>query len=144
MSEQAEFTWTPDMSVPNESIQDFTDEELAQRRDVIRRRLSELSRATELHKAERAMLDEEFLRRFDERHSQGTKTEGWTIFVREDLSYPDLYDIQAFEDYIRETGNLYLLQRRISITNLEEEFKAGRDIPGIRRITKRTVNQRKR
>jgi hypothetical protein len=106
--------------------------------------IAEFARQEEALRAEKDTIDNEFRRRFEERGATATKTEKWTTFLKIDDAYPELYDRQAFEEYVIRTRDLHLLQTRISVSAVQEELAAGQTIPGIRMIRKETVNQIKR
>lgn len=126
------------------SLKDLTDDELAESRYLIGQELSALKRQDEMLRSERETIEKEFERRFTERGSTATKTSKYTVSLRVDDKYPDLYDQEAFEAYLLSTQRLYLLQKRLSMAAVQEELAAGATIPGVRVIRKTTINQIKR
>jgi hypothetical protein len=126
------------------TLQECTDDELAELRYTIGQDLSALKRQDEQLRAEREAVEAEFERRFTERGSTATKTSKYTVSLRVDDKYPELYDQEAFESYLMQTGRLYLLQKRLSMAAVQEELAAGAAIPGVRVVRKTTINQIKR
>jgi hypothetical protein len=126
------------------NLVEMTDEDLAQRRYDIGKEISELKRQDEALRAARDAVEQEFYRRFEERGSTATKTTTFTVSARVDDKYPDLVDREAFEAYVLSSGNLFLLQSRLSMSAVQEELAAGHTIPGVRVVRKVTLNQTKR
>jgi hypothetical protein len=99
---------------------------LAQRRYDIKGEISNLKREDELLKAERDSIDQEFERRLKSRGSTATKAGGFTITLKEDDKYPMIGDHTVFETYVLDTKKLHLLQKRLSMTSIQEELAAMR------------------
>lgn len=49
---------------------------------------------------------------------------------------PTIEDSDAFYGYIKKSGELDLLQRRVSSTAVRERWKAGKVVPGVGKFTK--------
>lgn len=114
---------TRDMFVPVEvSLSERTDDWLAERRDAIKQEVSQLKRQDEALKAERDAIDEELVARFKERGTSGTRAARFTISMKSDDSYPVCSDRTAFENYLLETKKLHLLQKRLSLSAMQEEL----------------------
>ena len=109
---------------PTVSLEERTDDWLAERRDQIKVEISRLKREDEAFKAERDAIDAEFTRRFEERGTSGTRAARFTVSLKEDDNYPQMSDRTAFEDYVLSTGNLHLLQKRLSLSSVTEEHAA--------------------
>lgn len=105
-------------------LEDRNDEWLADRRAEIRSEIAELARKEEVLKAERDSIDQEFMDRFAARGTSGTRTSRFTISIRTDDNYPEVEDREEFEKYLLETGKLYLLQKRLSLSSVKEELAA--------------------
>jgi hypothetical protein len=126
------------------TLSTMTDDELADRRDELRTKLSELARAEDEIRAEKDSIDQEFISRFTSRGSTATKTSLFTISARENDRYPELVDRNAFEAYVLANKALYLLQSRLSMKEIQDELAAGGEIPGVRLVKRITINQVKR
>lgn len=114
--------------VPTEiKLEERTDSWLADRRDEIAKEVSALKRQDEALKSERDDIDQELRRRFDERGTTGTQTSRFTLILREDDNYPEVYDRTEFEDYVLRTKKIHLLQKRLSMSSVQEELMALRD-----------------
>ena len=104
------------------TLQERSDDWLAARRGDIRKELSILSKQEDELKEERELIDVEFKRRFDERGTSGTRTSLYTITMKEEDNYPEVYDRTEFENYILETQKIHLLQKRLSMGAIQEEL----------------------
>lgn len=133
-----------DPSFAEVNLTQQTDDWLADERYRLGRIISQLARKDEIVRACRDSINQEFQRRFDERGSTATKTNDFTISARIDDKYPEIEDRNAFESYILSTGAIYLLQSRLSMSAVQEEIAAGKNVPGVRLIRKITINQSKR
>jgi hypothetical protein len=103
-------------------LADRDDEWLATRRYAIKGEIAICERASEALRAERDSIDQEFLERFDERKSEGTKTSTYTISKSRDFNYPQIDDQTAFERYVLRTHKLYLYQKRVAVKTIQEEL----------------------
>lgn len=56
---------------------------------------------------------------------------------------PDVEDWDAFENYIIDTRQLYLLQRRCAVVAFRDLLQAGEEIPGVRPFSKKSLSLRK-
>lgn len=110
------------VKTPECALTERSDDWLASQRNEIRIKLSELSRQDEALRAQREEIDQEFMRRFDERGTSGTRTSNYVITMREDASYPEITDRSEFEDYILQTHKIHLLQKRLSLSAIQEEL----------------------
>jgi len=126
-------------------LKELSDEELADRRDGIKRgSLPDLTKKEKKLKAELANVDDEWKRRLKDRGSNGSKTLRFTTFLTIDDKYPVLVDREAFELHVLRNKALYLLQSRLSLSDVQTGLAAGRVVPGVEITRKVTVNQRKR
>ena len=57
---------------------------------------------------------------------------------------PSLEDWDALSEYILETGQTFLLERRVAVTAFRDLLGAGEAIPGVSPIEKRSLSLRKR
>jgi len=57
---------------------------------------------------------------------------------------PTVEDWDALYEYIKETDQLHLLQRRVATPAWRELLESGEQVPGTASYTKRSVNLRKR
>lgn len=106
------------------TLDERTDDWLAERRNEIRGELSDNARKEETLKAERDEIDQEFVRRFRERQTSGTRAGRFTISMKMDDNYPEVTDRTSFEQYVLESGKLHLLQKRLSLSSVKEELAA--------------------
>jgi hypothetical protein len=104
------------------SLDERTDNWLAERRDQIKQAVSALKRQDEAFKAERDAIDEELVARFDERGTSGTRASRFTISMKIDDNYPICSDRTTFEEYLLTTKKLHLLQKRLSLSAVQEEL----------------------
>lgn len=104
------------------SLKKRTDDWLADRRKEIENDISKLKRQEEAFKADKEEIETELMRRFDERGSEGTTTERYTISLKLDDKYPEVMDRDAFEDFVLQNEKLYLLQKRIALRSIREEL----------------------
>lgn len=118
---------------------------LQSRRNIIKNTyLPEVNQKVAKYKAELQEVDEALLKRM--------RAEGLKSFTGEDFqttiairnNYPEIEDRTAFEEYVLEKRMLYLLQSRVLMSAIQEEFEAGRPVPGIKMNTKTTISQKKR
>lgn len=103
-------------------IKERTDDWLAERRNEIKAELALLKKSDDALRAEREEIDQEFIRRFSERGTRGTRAARFTISLKEDDSYPEIVDRTEFEDYVLSTKKLHLLQKRLSLSAIQEEL----------------------
>lgn len=108
-------------------IEERNDDWLAEQRNKIKLELAELKKQDDELREFRDQIDQEFMRRFEERGTSGTRTSKFTISVREDDSYPEIQDRTEFEDYILRTKNIHLLQKRLSLSAIQEELAAKKE-----------------
>jgi len=109
---------------PTIELSERDDDWLAERRYDIKSELVVANSKVEELKNEREDIDEELKRRFSERKTSGTRTNRFTLSMGEDDNYPIVIDRNEFEDYILKTGNIHLLQKRLSLTATREELDA--------------------
>lgn len=109
----------PEKIIP---LTDRDDEYLAQRRADIKKEIAALEMESEALRAERDTLDQEFMARFEERKSSGTRTTNFTISKRVDFNYPQISDQTDFEQYVLKSKKLYLYQKRLSSNSVREEL----------------------
>lgn len=127
-----------------DTLQEMTDDELAERRYQLGQQISDLKRQDEVVRSERDAIEQEFFRRFEQRGSTATKTSNFTVSARIDDKYPEIVDRELFEQYVLSEGALFLLQSRLSMSAVQEEVAGGKSIPGVRLVRKVTLNQSKR
>lgn len=108
---------------PVVDLEERGDNWLVDRRYEIKEALAEVNKQEEILKEERNEIDNELLRRFAERGTTGTKTDRFTVSVREDDNYPEVEDRTVFEEYVLDTGKLHLLQKRVALKALREELQ---------------------
>jgi len=108
-------------------LEERTDDWLAERRDAIKREVALVKKQDDILKEERELIDAEFVRRFEERGTSGTKAARFTISIKEDDHYPETYDRTDFENYVLETKKIHLLQKRLSLSAVQEELAAMRE-----------------
>jgi hypothetical protein len=106
------------------TLQERNDDWLGEKRNDIKLQLSSLKKQEDALRELRDDIDEELMRRFDERGTSGTRTSRFTISVREDDSYPEIEDRTLFEDYVISTKKIHLLQKRLSLSAIQEELAA--------------------
>lgn len=106
------------------TLQDRNDDWLGEKRNDIKLQLSVLKKQEDALRELRDEIDEELMRRFNERGTSGTRTSRFTISVREDDSYPEIEDRTLFEDYVISTKKIHLLQKRLSLSAIQEELAA--------------------
>jgi hypothetical protein len=125
-----------------DDLRALTDGELDAHWSAIDTRITELAREEEAIRARLDSIKQEFIRRFNERESDSTKTANYTISRQIDDVYPEVHDRQAFHDYILKTKALYLLQQRPSTKAITAELAFRKAIPGVRLISKETLSRR--
>jgi hypothetical protein len=103
-------------------IKERTDNWLAERRNELKVELSDLKKQDDDLRAQRDEIDQEFMCRFETRGTRGTRTARFTISLKEDASYPEIVDRTEFEDYVLSTKKLHLLQKRLSLSAIQEEL----------------------
>lgn len=83
------------------------------------------------------------LQRMEEEGSNqiGSKEAGATVTLTESI-VPQVDDREAAEAYIRETGDLYLLQFRIATGAFRELCEAGKEVPGVSKFIKKDISLR--
>lgn len=111
-------------STPNIELTERDDDWLAERRYEIKTELVLANSKVDELKNERDDIDEELKRRFTERKTSGTRTDRFTISMGQDDNYPITVDRNEFEEYVLKTGNIHLLQKRLSMTAVREELDA--------------------
>ena len=105
-----------------------------------RRRIRE--RDQELTEKWRA-LEMELIIRLDEQGMLKASTKEGTASITETI-VPQVTDWDAVYDYIRETGDFYLLQKRPAAAAFRELHSSGQTVPGLEPYTKRSISLRKK
>lgn len=108
-------------------LSERTDDWLADRRATIRKEIAALTNQQKSLTAERGEIEQEFFDRFSERNASGTRTSRFTLSARQDDHYPEIQDRTEFEQYILRTGKLHLLQKRLALASIREEFDVMRE-----------------
>lgn len=108
--------------IPEITLEERTDDWLADKRKDIEKEISTLKRQGEELTAQKKDIEDEFFRRFTERNSQGTTTSDWSLTVKVDDAYPTISERNEFEEYMLKTGKIHLLQKRLSIKAIREEL----------------------
>lgn len=106
------------------TLQERNDDWLGEKRNDIKLELAKLKKQEDALRELRDEIDDELMRRFEERGTSGTRTARFTISVREDDSYPEIEDRTLFEDYVISTKKIHLLQKRLSLSAIQEELAA--------------------
>jgi hypothetical protein len=102
-------------------LTETSDDWLAERRDMLRKRKSRVRRIDEAIAADLDAVDQEFYRRFSERNSKGTRTNKFMMSLVIDDHYPEITDKTEFDNYLLKTKKLHLMQKRLSMTSVREE-----------------------
>lgn len=114
-----------DYIIPTEiSLAERTDDWLAERRNEIKLVLAEAKKQEEALRLERELIDQEFIDRFEKRGTKGTQAARFTVFMKEDANYPEIINRSDFEEYVLNTRKLHLLQKRLSLSAIQEELAA--------------------
>lgn len=124
-----------------------TDQDVVNTMLKIRERLSTLTKEYETEKARLKAVYEKgenwLLKRMHETGHTSFKVEGATVFTKTNKRY-SFGDWNGFSAWVQQTGNVELLQHRVSSTNMDTFVKeAGELPPGIRVDPVVTVNIRK-
>jgi hypothetical protein len=102
----------------------------------------------ELNKLVQALTDEsdkiqaEVLARLQEEEMDSAKSKRASATVSKSI-VPSVTDWDAFGNYIISTGDLFLLEKRPSVTAYRDLLQAGESIPGVEPFTKVTLALRK-
>lgn len=103
-------------------LTEVSDDWLAERRDILRKRKSRVRRIDEAVAADMDAVEQEFYRRFAERNSKGTRTNKFMMSLVIDDHYPEITDKTEFDNYVLSTKKLHLMQKRLSMTAMREEL----------------------
>lgn len=83
------------------------------------------------------------LKHMQETGHKSFKVEGATVFTKTNMRY-SFGDWSGFTEWVKQTGEVDLLQKRVSSTNMETFLKDNGELPpGIKRDPVLTVNIRK-
>jgi predicted metal-binding protein len=81
------------------------------------------------------------LARMDEEQSNRVASKDGSVSLSETI-VPHVKDWDEFEAYLRSTGDLHLLQRRVAIKAFQELHEARLEVPGVVAVVKRDINVR--
>jgi hypothetical protein len=84
----------------------------------------------------------EFLDYFD-REEMGSVTYNGNTVYESDMVVPVVKDWDTFMDYVVDTGQYWLLEKRPASTACRELFETKGKIPGLEPFTRRNLNVRK-
>jgi hypothetical protein len=88
-------------------------------------------------------LDAEILAKMDEEDMETSAGKTATA-RRSELTVPVIEDFDLFEQYMIETGSLYLLERRPSAASYRELLAQGEEVPGLRPFTQVKISLTKK
>lgn len=101
---------------------------------------------------ELAAEDSELVEQFDElkkRVIARAKEEGSTrisskagTVILTEKTVPQIVDRDAMNDWILETGNIYLLQSRVNTAAFTELVESGQEVPGVQPFVKEDIQLR--
>ena len=98
------------------------------------------SQLKELNK-EKEDLDWQCIRNLDDQGSTKGGNSAANISINED-TVPEVYDWEQFFEWLSETSNFEVLQRRLSSTACRELWAMGVDIPGVKQRELRKLSIR--
>jgi len=91
--------------------------------------------------AERTALESSIIERLDDDGVSSAKGVKASVSISENV-VPVVDSWEAFYDYIIETKQPYLLERRPSVSSFRELLDSGVAVPGLQPFKKRTLNIR--
>jgi hypothetical protein len=80
------------------------------------------------------LIEEKILAMFDKNTLEGAKGKNAQSSIKRS-EVPTLKDWNKFEKYLKKTGELDLLQRRLSVDACRERWEAKKAIPGVEAFT---------
>jgi hypothetical protein len=87
-------------------------------------------------------LKSKVLYKMEQEGSNRISSKDGGMVILSEIVVPQIVDWDAFETYVQESGNLYLLQRRVATKAYRELVEAGQEVPGIQPFVKKDINLR--
>lgn len=117
--------------------------DIASHREALRDRKREIAAEEKALNEEIATIDEQLFALLDEQGVDRLSTNGITLSISENV-VANVQDWQAVYDYVAQTGNFQLFERRMSSTAYREMLAVndGQPVPGTEPFTKRSINMR--
>lgn len=109
----------------------------------LRTKKSELNRQVELITEQYTALEAQVLEELQRQGTESARSSLATATVSESV-VPNVTDWEAFYQYIIDTRQPYLLERRPSVVIYRDLLQAGEEVPGVSPFTKTSLSLRKR
>lgn len=111
-------------------------------RDALSTRRKEFEAYEDDMKAKMSRVENELLARLNEQNVDSMKTESGTVYKQSRLK-PSIRDFGALRTWILETGNVDILQKRLSTTSIRDLGGEDVDIPGVESIRELEIGVRR-
>jgi len=95
--------------------------------------------AAKPYEKELEKVEMELLTQLTDQSMSHAKFEIGSVSITESI-VPSVKDWSIVHNYLRETNQLYLLERRVSVTGFRDHLKTFGAVPGIEPFTKRAVS----
>lgn len=116
--------------------------QLINERADVKSRMDKLNRELKDLRAESDYIDVLLLKKMDAEGMSRTANDSASVSINED-TVPEVTDWDQLYQYVTETQDFSLIQRRVSSTAYKEILKLGEGVPGLQPRTVRRVNFRK-
>jgi hypothetical protein len=116
--------------------------QLINERADVKSRMDKLNRELKDLRAESDYIDVLLLKKMDAEGMSRTANDSASVSINED-TVPEVTDWDQLYQYVTETQDFSLIQRRVSSTAYKEILKLGDGVPGLQPRTVRRVNFRK-
>jgi hypothetical protein len=116
--------------------------QLINERADVKSRMDKLNRELKDLRAESDYIDVLLLKKMDAEGMSRTANDAASVSINED-TVPEVTDWDQLYQYVTETQDFSLIQRRVSSTAYKEILKLGDGVPGLQPRTVRRVNFRK-
>lgn len=111
-------------------------------RDALSTRRKEFEAYEDEMKSKMSRVENELLARLNEQNVDSMKTESGTVYKQSKLK-PSIRDFAALRTWILETGNVDILQKRLSTTSIRDLGGEDVDIPGVESIRELEIGVRR-
>ena len=116
--------------------------QLINERADVKSRMDKLNRELKDLRAESDYIDVLLLKKMDAEGMSRTANDSASVSINED-TVPEVTDWDQLYQYVTETQDFSLIQRRVSSTAYKEILKLGDGVPGLQPRTVRRINFRK-